>query len=134
MSFDYVLSYNWDLFLAGVLNPGFCRNIERNHIDSIAVSRLIWKLLSTIYSAEKSNTWIPASDWLISAAGPYSGFSLQVEALVLEMQDPKSGVKSQTQRLVITAIPHAITGELLTACIPYVHTVTLLKKSKGKMM
>uniref|UniRef100_A0A672QBG1 Regulator of G-protein signaling 9-like n=1 Tax=Sinocyclocheilus grahami TaxID=75366 RepID=A0A672QBG1_SINGR len=30
----------------------------------------------------------------------------KVENVVLEMQDPKSGVKSQTQRLVITSIPH----------------------------
>lgn len=34
-----------------------------------------------------------------------------MEAMVLEMQDPKTGVKSQTQRLVITSIPHAITGK-----------------------
>ncbi|KAL4648118.1 regulator of G-protein signaling 9 isoform X1 [Arapaima gigas] len=41
----------------------------------------------------------------------------KVEALVLEMQDPKTGVKSQTQRLVITTIPHAITGEDIVAWI-----------------
>ncbi|RXN04662.1 regulator of G- signaling 9-like protein [Labeo rohita] len=41
----------------------------------------------------------------------------KVENVVLEMQDPKSGVKSQTQRLVITTIPHAITGEDIVAWI-----------------
>lgn len=30
---------------------------------------------------------------------------------MLEMQDPKTGVKSQPQKLVITTIPHAITGK-----------------------
>ncbi|XP_063077797.1 regulator of G-protein signaling 9b [Engraulis encrasicolus] len=39
----------------------------------------------------------------------------KVEALMLEMQDPTSGVKSQTQRLVITTIPHALTGEDVAA-------------------
>ncbi|KTF84840.1 hypothetical protein cypCar_00012883 [Cyprinus carpio] len=41
----------------------------------------------------------------------------KVENVVLEMQDPKTGVKSQTQRLVITTIPHAITGEDIVAWI-----------------
>uniref|UniRef100_A0A8C8M3R2 Regulator of G protein signaling 9b n=1 Tax=Oncorhynchus tshawytscha TaxID=74940 RepID=A0A8C8M3R2_ONCTS len=38
-----------------------------------------------------------------------------VESVMLEMQDPKTGVKSQPQRLVITTIPHAITGEDIVA-------------------
>ncbi|XP_077482751.1 regulator of G-protein signaling 9-like isoform X3 [Stigmatopora argus] len=39
----------------------------------------------------------------------------KAEKILLEMQDPKSGIKSQPQRLVITTIPHAITGEDMIA-------------------
>ncbi|XP_059892584.1 regulator of G-protein signaling 9-like isoform X1 [Gadus macrocephalus] len=39
----------------------------------------------------------------------------KAEAVLLEMQDPKTGVKSQPQRLVITTIPHAIMGEDIVA-------------------
>uniref|UniRef100_A0A8C6Q8C6 Regulator of G protein signaling 9b n=1 Tax=Nothobranchius furzeri TaxID=105023 RepID=A0A8C6Q8C6_NOTFU len=38
-------------------------------------------------------------------------FPFQAEMILLEMQDPNTGVRSQPQRLVITTIPHAITGE-----------------------
>ncbi|XP_076007930.1 regulator of G-protein signaling 9-like [Genypterus blacodes] len=39
----------------------------------------------------------------------------KAERVLLEMQDPKTGVRSQPQRLVITTIPHAITGEDIVA-------------------
>ncbi|KAJ8389154.1 hypothetical protein AAFF_G00123600 [Aldrovandia affinis] len=41
----------------------------------------------------------------------------KLEAMVVEMQNPKGGVKSQEQRLVITTIPHAMTGQDIHAWI-----------------
>lgn len=38
-------------------------------------------------------------------------FCLQLEATVVEMQDPKSGVKGSEQKLNVTTIPHVIAGE-----------------------
>jgi hypothetical protein len=35
----------------------------------------------------------------------------QVEVFVVEMQDPKSGVKGADQKLNVTIIPHVINGE-----------------------
>uniref|UniRef100_A0AAY5KCC0 Regulator of G protein signaling 9b n=1 Tax=Esox lucius TaxID=8010 RepID=A0AAY5KCC0_ESOLU len=41
----------------------------------------------------------------------------KVEAFVVEMQDPKSGVKASDQKLNITSIPHVITGQDILAWI-----------------
>ncbi|XP_073525184.1 regulator of G-protein signaling 9-like, partial [Phyllobates terribilis] len=41
---------------------------------------------------------------------PRMAFLKRVEALLLEMQDVESGIKMHTQRLMITTIPHAVTG------------------------
>ncbi|OXB64821.1 hypothetical protein ASZ78_006559 [Callipepla squamata] len=34
----------------------------------------------------------------------------KIEALIMEMQNPDTGIKTQTQRVVITNIPHAVAG------------------------
>ncbi|NXE75096.1 RGS9 protein, partial [Cochlearius cochlearius] len=34
----------------------------------------------------------------------------QIEALMMEMQNPDTGIKTQTQRVMITSIPHAVAG------------------------
>ncbi|XP_062330486.1 regulator of G-protein signaling 9-like [Osmerus eperlanus] len=47
----------------------------------------------------------------------------KLEAVMLEMQDPQAGVKSQPQRLVITTIPHAMTGEDIVAWLANRFTV-----------
>ncbi|XP_077316793.1 regulator of G-protein signaling 9 isoform X2 [Lithobates pipiens] len=41
---------------------------------------------------------------------PRMAFLRKIEALLLEMQDVEVGIKTHTQRLMITTIPHAITG------------------------
>ncbi|XP_073435852.1 regulator of G-protein signaling 9 isoform X2 [Dendrobates tinctorius] len=41
---------------------------------------------------------------------PRMAFLRKIEALLLEMQDVESGIKMHTQRLMITTIPHAVTG------------------------
>ncbi|NXJ80407.1 RGS9 protein, partial [Trogon melanurus] len=36
--------------------------------------------------------------------------ALQIEALMMEMQNPDKGIKTQTQKVMVTDIPHAVTG------------------------
>uniref|UniRef100_A0A674I833 Regulator of G-protein signaling 9 n=1 Tax=Terrapene triunguis TaxID=2587831 RepID=A0A674I833_9SAUR len=40
----------------------------------------------------------------------YTHHALQIEALLMEMQNPDTGIKMHTQRVMITNIPHAMTG------------------------
>ncbi|XP_043570966.1 regulator of G-protein signaling 9b [Chiloscyllium plagiosum] len=42
---------------------------------------------------------------------PRMAFLRKIEPLIKEMQDPNTGIKTQTQRLIITTIPHAMTGQ-----------------------
>lgn len=37
--------------------------------------------------------------------------ALQIEALMMEMQNPDTGIKTQSQRVMITNIPHAVAGK-----------------------
>ncbi|XP_007886905.1 regulator of G-protein signaling 9 isoform X1 [Callorhinchus milii] len=42
---------------------------------------------------------------------PRMAFLKKIESLVIEMQDPENGIKTQTQRVMIATIPHALTGQ-----------------------
>uniref|UniRef100_A0A8C3BHT6 Regulator of G-protein signaling 9 n=1 Tax=Cairina moschata TaxID=8855 RepID=A0A8C3BHT6_CAIMO len=41
---------------------------------------------------------------------PRMAFLKKIEALMMEMQNPDTGIKTQTQRVMITSIPHAVAG------------------------
>ena len=50
------------------------------------------------------------SEWLCSASCVAS--ALQIEALVKDMQDPETGVRVQNQKILVTSVPHAMTGNV----------------------
>lgn len=41
-------------------------------------------------------------------------FFIQLEVIMVEMQDTKSGVKGSEQKLNVTSIPHVVTGKKKT--------------------
>ncbi|XP_041341735.1 regulator of G-protein signaling 9 isoform X1 [Pyrgilauda ruficollis] len=41
---------------------------------------------------------------------PRMAFLKKIEALMMEMQSPDTGIKTQTQAVMVTSIPHAVTG------------------------
>uniref|UniRef100_A0A8D0DMI5 DEP domain-containing protein n=1 Tax=Salvator merianae TaxID=96440 RepID=A0A8D0DMI5_SALMN len=49
-------------------------------------------------------------DTLHEQGRDWQPFTWTLEALMVEMQDPNSGVKMQTQKIMITSIPHAMMG------------------------
>ncbi|KAK7822643.1 hypothetical protein U0070_001991 [Myodes glareolus] len=48
--------------------------------------------------------------WVDGKAGVSFCSVLQIEALVKDMQNPETGVRMQNQRVLVTSVPHAMTG------------------------
>lgn len=71
------------------------------HLCYIILFRLRILLLSVV-SAIMNDNWVDNFCFLPC---------FQLEAIMVEMQDTKSGIKGSEQKLNVTTIPHVISGE-----------------------
>ena len=57
---------------------------------------------------QKGLTQLLGGFWSASFFGSF----LQIEALVKDMQNPETGIKMQNQKVLVTSVPHAMTGNV----------------------
>lgn len=60
-----------------------------------------------LHVVRKASGRVPLSRFFL-----FCFFFLQIEALVKDMQNPETGVRMQNQRVLVTSVPHAMTGNV----------------------
>lgn len=86
-----------------------CHGLQVAPLVPGGVQRGLWPLHAWLWhtSAHPLECWLPCCPLLT----PAPSSALQIEALMMEMQSPDTGIKTQTQTVTITSIPHAVTGK-----------------------